>query len=640
MKYSLQWIREYLTTPLPSTDELVSLLSRSAFEVEEVVHMPSLHDTVLDIKVLPDRAHDALSHRGMAREIAALFDLAVMTPLQTPYTPDPSLNHVPVQIQDEQRSNRYIAVRVDKVAVTPSPTWLVQKLETIGARSINVLVDITNYVLFDMGQPMHVFDADKVQGTISVRVAQPGETMETLDGRMLTLFGTETVISDDVGVLALAGVKGGKKAEVTAETTSVIFESAHFQASHTRQSSMRHAIKTDASKRFENGIPTFFAEEGMLRALSLLLQLQPMVRISPLTPTLRESPPMPHIAVSHERLQSRLGIPLTKEEVSQLLKRVRCQVTHTDTGYLVIPPHDRLDLSLPEHVSEEVGRLYGYDRIPGILPPVTKQGVLDPHFGLALRMRQFLTERGYAEVFTYSFAVVGEGDVEVMNPVGKDRPRLRRHLTPGITRALEHNFYQAPLLGVEDIFIFEIGHVFHVDGERAHVALGVRAGTKKRAKVALPIFNAHIEALILEFGLSGVTRADPDPLTSVVEFDMRRTRSDSLKSSTDELRAYTLPELRYQSVSPFPFIARDIAMFVNKTVETDDIVRVLTQAGGPLLVRHSLFDRFEKEGDARVSYGYRLVFQSMERTLTDEEVLGIMNRVTLRCVKELGAEVR
>ncbi len=640
MKYSLHWLREHLTSPLPDTETLVSVVSRSAFEVEEVTQDATHHDTVLEVKVLPDRAHDALSHRGMAREMAALFDLHLKPPFSpSQYIPSSSLS-VAVSLAQPELSLCYVAAKVSGVRVTESPEWLERKLVSIGARSINVIVDLTNYVMHDIGQPMHAFDADKIDGGLCVRLAAPGETMVTLDGRTLTFVGSETVIADDTGILALAGIKGGKKAEVDAHTTSIIFESAHFDATRTRRTSTLHGIKTDASKRFEHGITPSWAKEGMEMLLSHLRALQPEVEVSSLVEVGEKGATPPPIEVPHARLISRLGISLSKEEVMRLLARVRCEITPTPDGYVVVVPKERLDLTLPEHVSEEVGRLYGYDRIEGVLPPRIKTGVLSPAFAISSHIRAFCVKRGYSEVFTYSFAVESEGDVEVQNPVGKDRPKLRRALTPGLLRALESNFYQAPLIGIEDVQIFEIGHVFHVDKERLHVSIGQRAGTKKRAKSISPMFDVLVSDLEKTFGVENLTHSTPDSLTRVIEFDLGASTIDPTTLSQSPILDTPLPIVRYQPVSPFPFIVRDIAMFVDRTLSAEKIESVLWDAGGPLLVRVSQFDRFEKEGEARVSYGYRLVFQSMERTLTDREVLDVMERVTASCVSELHAEIR
>ena len=271
MKYSYTWLQEHLAQPLPSVEELARTITIKAFEVEGMEKFAATNDTVLDIKVLPDRAHDALAHRGMAREIAALFGSKRKEREMKTHERDEQVAAVRVEVEEKELCPRYIGVRVDGVEIGPSPEWLQTKLASIGQRSINNIVDLTNFILFDLGQPMHAFDAAKVVGGITVRLAKTGEQMTTLDGKALTLDGTELVIADDEGVLALAGVKGGKKAEVDSTTTAIIFECANFDATATRKTSTKHNIKTDASKRYENGMTSELAGEAIMSNTTFFL---------------------------------------------------------------------------------------------------------------------------------------------------------------------------------------------------------------------------------------------------------------------------------------------------------------------------------------------------------------------------------
>jgi phenylalanyl-tRNA synthetase beta subunit len=792
MKYSLNWIRQHIDTPLPQTKDIVREITLRAFEVEEVVEKDG--DTILDIKVLPDRAHDALCHRGMAREVTSLFGLKRKELIIDTLTSNTEVPSVRVTIDAPTLCTRYIGVRVDGVAPTPSPTWLADRLTSIGQRSINALVDITNFVMLDIGQPMHAFDAAKVKGGITVRLARAGETMTTLDNKSLTLDGTELVIADDEGVLALAGVKGGKKAEVDSTTTSVILESANFDPTLTRKTSTKHGIKTDASKRYENGISDRVAEEGAQYALHLLSKIFPDMKTGSLSDVFPAKNDWQYVVgVSLHEINSKLGTTLVDEEVKNILTKAHLphelvrpvdvlkksadatlgkayknpssmrfdapevfscsslvsylyakagiampsisvdklifgtsitkdelrygdlifsnsgegriytetveykkgtpfpegvdhvgmyvgegRVLHASKTNMVVAvevladakqfqhivgyrrmcadleeprfvvaiPYERLDLRRSHDLVEEIGRLYGYNNITPVLPKLGRVGAPHKRLYYANKVRKFLVECGYSEVVTYSFAVKGEGEIEVQNPVGMDRPFMRSSLVPGISRALQSNYFNAPLIGITDVKIFEFGNIFTPDGERMVLAYGVMGGTKKRWKVLSAEFDTIFVGILAHLGIK-----DPVSFTGTEKLPLQNVQSDIREKDFDALiKDLPLPTeyepllgeekpIRYQTLSAYPFIVRDIAVFVPKDVSEEEIVRTIKKDAGDLVVRFSQFDKFHKEGEERISYGYRLVFQSFERTLTDDEVNAVMEKVTKACT-EAGFEVR
>ena len=311
MKFSYNWLQDHIVEKLPPVEQVEDVLSRKSLEVEEIAG-----DT-LEVKVLPHRQHDILSHRGLARELTTLFGFTNKTSEAPEISGDTSVRVPEVEIEDSKRCFRYMAVRVDNVTVSDSPTWLKEKLESVEQRSINNVVDITNFIMNDMGQPMHAFDADKVVGKISVRGARAGEMMTTLDDRALTLQGTETVIADDEGILALAGVKGGKKAIVDKNTTSIIFESANFDATITRKTSDLHAIRTDSSKRYEAGMTSGFAKEGMLHAITLAQQVIQGCHIGAVVDVYPFPEKQYKVGVSLREVNSVLGSSYSSQDVAR-----------------------------------------------------------------------------------------------------------------------------------------------------------------------------------------------------------------------------------------------------------------------------------------------------------------------------------
>ena len=313
MKFSYRWLQDHIVEKLPPVEQVEDVLSRKSLEVEDIA------GDMLEVKVLPHRQHDILSHRGLARELATLFGFTNKTSEVSEIPADTSVRVPEVVIEDSNRCFRYLAVRVDNVTVAGSPAWLQEKLESVEQRSINNVVDITNFIMNDMGQPMHAFDADKVVGKILVRTARIGEMMTTLDDRALTLQGTETVIADDEGVLALAGVKGGKKAIVDEKTTSIIFESANFDATITRKTSDLHNIRTDSSKRYEAGMTSEFAQEGILRAVELIRGVVPECRVSAIADLYPRKEVHYKTGVSLAEVNSLLGSSYTTKDIEETL---------------------------------------------------------------------------------------------------------------------------------------------------------------------------------------------------------------------------------------------------------------------------------------------------------------------------------
>ena len=629
MKYSYTWLQEHIDQPLPGVEELARTITIKAFEVEGMEKFAATNDTVLDIKVLPDRAHDALAHRGMAREIAALFGLKRKVREIKTHERDEQVAAVRVEVEEKELCPRYIGVRVDGVEIGPSPEWLQTKLASIGQRSINNIVDLTNFILCDLGQPMHAFDADKVVGGITVRLAKAGETMTTLDTKALTFDGTELVIADDEGVLALAGVKGGKKAEVDSTTTAIIFECANFDPTSTRKTSTKHNIKTDASKRYENGMTSELAGEAIMLALTELHSILPAAKIGALTDVYTDPEQGGYqIKLTIAEVNRLLGTQMGAVDFEQVLDRLGFHRTdERSTGvYSITVPIERLDLRIKEDLIEEIGRHYGYDKITSTLPQLEKKGLPNKRLYYANKVRSFLIERGFSEVYTYAFAASGEGDVEVINPVGKDRPFMRRSLVPGVERALLANFYNAPFLEIADIKIFELGNVFVQKGEHCSLALGAMGGTKKRWKSLEGEFLKTYDEMLVEL-LHGQKAILPMPneQSGVIEIDFDALIAPLPEAESYEDIASQQKEIIYRSLSTYPFIVRDIALWVPKETTAAEIETIVRANAGELAQKIYLFDTFEK--DDKKSFAFRMVLQSFERTLTDDEANAAYDRV-------------
>ncbi len=610
MKISRSWLQTYFESPLPDVAALSEALTFHAFEIESVDPSTSVDktqdkslgvkDDILDVKVTPNRGHDCLSHYGIAKELSAIFNVPMKKdPLRLKPNLNPTITAVSVSIENPELCPRYIAGYIRGVKVGPSPEWLREALESLGQRSINNIVDATNYVMFNLGQPLHAFDAGKLsvkdgKYAIAVRGAQKGEKMLALDDKEYSLDETMLVIADanaDV-VIGIAGVKGGKPSGVDETTTNIVVESANFDGVSVRKTSHALKLRTDASTRFEQAISPEIAEHAMCAAVDLVLTVAggELVGFVDEYPNKSEQKT---VSVSVETVNRILGIELTGAEVANVFTRLGFAYKEDGGIFDVIPPLERLDILIAEDLVEEVGRIIGYDKIDATeLPPFPKKPEINERFYAAEKIREDLVSKGYSEVFTSVFADMGER--AVANKVDSVHPFLRANLTDGLNNAIEKNARVKELLGLKEVKIFEIGTIWR-DGKEL-MMVGT-AGEKEKT---------------VERPLEGIA-----------------------SNSYEDLQLSQLE--RYQPFSRYPFIVRDIAMWTEKGTQPEDVLKILRASARELLVRSELFDRFEK--GEKLSLAFRLVFQSFEKTLTDDEVNAIMVSVNVATAQS-GWQVR
>jgi phenylalanyl-tRNA synthetase beta chain len=610
MKISRNWLQTYFDTPLPDATTISDALTFHVFEIDGTERIGS--DDVLDVKVTANRGHDCLSHRGIAKELSAILNIQLKSdPLRTPLELPLVTDAVTVSIESTL-CNRYIAGLICGVKVGPSPQWLRERLEAIGQRSINNIVDATNYVMFDLGQPLHAFDAGKLAclpaGTASssqlpassekeyeihVRAAQAGEKMTALDGKEYTLNESNLIIADGSGPIGIAGVKGGMASGIDESTTDIIIESAHFDSVSVRKTAQTLKLRTDASARFEQNISPELAMYGMQAVITLIQQIAggELLGVNDLYPKTHDLKP---VSVSLTQINAVLGTDLSQTTVSDTFNRLTFPYTVENDVFMVTPPFERLDILIPEDLIEEVGRIVGYDTIaPVELPPLAQSPTVNANFAAAERMREELVAQGYSEVFTSVFAERGER--LIANKIDGVRPYLRANLIDGLTEAVKRNIPNKDLLGLKEIKLFEIGTIWHKGSEEIVVAI---AGEKEKALQ---------KSLVLE---SGKTSCETLPLSETI---------------------------RYQSFSRYPYIVRDIALWVPVDTTEELVLEIIQKDAGDLLVKVSLFDRFEKAD--KLSLAFRLIFQSFDRTLVDAEVNTSMQQITEK-VTASGWQVR
>jgi phenylalanyl-tRNA synthetase beta chain len=629
MKTSPAWLQKYFDQKLPAPEALAETLTFHAVEVEEIT--PSY----IDLNILPDRAAYLLCHRGAAYELSASLNLPMKEdPLRTTVETFPATEKIEVSIENPETCSRYMAALVTGVKVGPSPDWLREALEAVGQRSINNVVDATNYVMLDIGQPLHAFDADLLSHEngvyrIAVRGAKDDERITTLSNEEYALPEGALLITDagtDLPI-GIAGIKGGNAAQISGETTMLVIESANFDGTAVRRTAQKLKLFTDASSRFQNRPSPALAAYGMREVLTLITAIAggEVVDVVDAYPQPVEITP---VTVSLARINGLLGSSFTHDEVADVLARLGCSFTEHEDVFTVLPPFERRDIVIPEDVVEEVGRILGYDRIPSTpLPAITGVPEQAKYRGIE-RVRDFLTERGYIEVSTQSFGT--EGEVELANPLQQERPWLRASLLPNLRGALTRALAVAPrVLGTAPLVkIFELGTVFMKDGEVMVVACGVEG---KDAENTLKENIATLEQELLQ--TPGQERFSLD--AKLVEVPL--TDEVLARLGEDYTPATSTPGA-YRPFSVYPFALRDIAVWTPAGVSEAEVARLIRDAAGELLVRLDLFDRFEKEG--RISYAFRLVFESPERTLADGDLTPTMERITDSLNQTPGFEVR
>lgn len=616
MKISRKWLQKYFETELPETDVLSDALTFHAFEIEE-------HDQdLLDVKVLPDRACYALSHRGIAKELSAILSLPLKADPLTASLPSWQTTNLLSVSVDDSFVLRHTGALLRGVTVRPSPAWLSQALESIGQRSINNIVDATNYVMHDLGQPMHAFDVrtlEDEQGMvrITIRKAKTGETVTLLTGETVTLTDTMHVVSDAVKGTALdvAGIKGGAATSVMDATTDIFISVGNYDGTSVRKTA--HALKvfTDASTRYQNRPSPELTAYGMRDLLTLVREVAggEVVGVHDVYPQKEASRV---VSISTETLNKKLGSSFTDADVENVFNRLSLPFTKETDGYRITPPYERRDIVIPEDVVEEVGRIIGYDKIAPVVFTSEEKVVDQARYRGIERIKDALIASGYTEISTPSFA--SSGEVLLSNPLDETRPYLRPDLSGNIAEAVARAKTLAPrVLPPPSISkLFEVGTVFKRESERFSLAFSPAA--------------PEIVAAVTE--LCG---AAPN-----VESDVAELRLDTLPLS--ELGTGYVPSVpslaSYQPFSSYPFALRDVAVWTPESTEEKIVRSVIEREAGALLVRLDLFDRFLKDG--RVSYAFRLVLEADDRTLTETELNDLMERVTRALNREEGFAVR
>lgn len=614
MLISHNWLQSHFEIELPSAEKIAETLMMHSFELEGINQVGNDH--IIDIDVLPNRAHDCLSYAGVAREYSVLTGYELKNER---YHYHDSVKHdestIPVVIANSDQCYRYMARKISNVVIEDSPKWIKERMESIGQRSINNIVDATNYVMFDTGNPMHAFDADKIVGGITIRNAVLGESMTTLTGEELELIESDLVIADDEGVLALAGVKGGTKAEVTKDTKNIVLEVANFNATTTRTTSRRVKILTDSSKRFENEISSDIAPiamEAISRLVSDIMKTESLGTVTDVYP----NPENKFVVlVNHDHINRLLGMSLETHEVEEIFSKMDYQYHLEDLVYKVHIPQNRLDLRIAEDIIEEIGRIYGYHNIPTKgLEEYSFSPQINSTVYIENKLKQMLLDLGFNELKNYTF--VKKGHIQLSNPLASDKSALRKNLHKEMLNSLEKNSNNIDFFGMDRIALFEIGRVYGKEAESDICCIAI-SNKDKRANKKYGTERVQLEAIIDDINKEFNTTVLPVYEGNSVSFDISGCDAEGSYSGLFDVPSYA-DTATFHNVSAFPYMTRDVSFWAPGEISESDLVDIINTSNTNHLKKIFVFDRFEKEG--RASYGFSLVFQSDEKTLTDEEV--------------------
>jgi phenylalanyl-tRNA synthetase beta chain len=691
----VSWLREFVDVKAPA-EEIAATLGLRGFEVAGIEPLGG-GDAVIDFEVTANRP-DCLSVLGLAREVSTAFDL----PLTLPSTDEGAAvplhalesgesDHLPITIEDDELCPRY-AGAVAEIVPGPSPAWLAARLQAAGVRPISRIVDITNYVNLELGQPMHAFDHAQLAGAeIRVRRAKPGEPIRTLDGVSRTLDGEMLVIADRDRAQAVAGVMGGADSEVSGATKVVVFESAYFQPASVRRTSKRLGLKTEASSRFERGADLGAQVVAIQRASALMARLGAGRIVGPVVDCYPRQRTPRTLHLRRERLAHLFGASVPDADAERILRRLGLGVTAAADGWDIVVPLFRVDLLREADLIEEVGRHYGFDRLAPTFPAVTAPvPPPDPRVSRDQFVRRLLTAKGLSEAVTFGFveakaAEPFQGDagsaVAIANPLSGKFDTLRPLLLPGLVDAVAHNRRH----GRRDARLFEIGTRFASSGETRGVGMAWTgaAGTEHWSSAArdvdfydvaglvedvctalgVPIRLAAARVPYLVPGQSASVTIDAGPSTGAcvgVVGPLLPAIADSRglprqdRVVVAELNLDLLAAARVaasdatQPLPRYPFVVRDLSIVVPDTLPAEIIRGTMLAAARDRavavapLVDVAFFDRYQGKGvpDGSVSLSVRLTFRADDRTLTDAEVQQSFDTIRDALVREHGAVQR
>jgi len=675
MLFSYNWLQSFFKGKLPKPEKLAEFLTMHSFEVENLKKVKG--DWIFDIAVLPNRAPDCFSHLGIAREISVLTGLTLSS-LLSEIKEDKDIkakDFVLVEVKDKIACPRYTARVITDIKVAPSPKWLKDRLKSCGLRPINNIVDIVNYVMLETGQPLHAFDFEKISGVqnqksklktknIVIRKTKKGEEIVTLDEEKYDLDENILIIADIEQPLAIAGIKGGKKAEIDEKTKIVVLESANFYPQVIRKGSRIINLRTDASLRFEHGIDPNLTEIAINRAASLIQEITGGKVTKGLIDFYSKKVLPKKIKLDLDYVEGLLGVKIPKKEIKNILKRLGFKIEEVSSQQLLVEILTfRLDISIPEDLIEEVGRIYGYEKIPKVFPraalvPSAKNSELF----WERKIKNILKETGFSEVYNYSF--IGQKDIslyqfarskeviEIENPISSFNRYLRPSLIPNLLKNTKEN-----LKWFDEIKIFELGKIFYKKEKK--MLSGVLAKKESKDEEFFEL-KGIIDFLLNKLGISNVyydqykqtpeassikiwhsakcaeIKIDGEEIGFLGEIHPTILEKTGIKEKVfvfdidfEKLAKLSSEEQEYQPVSIHPSAIRDLAVLVPGGTKVEEVLNKIEVTGGELVRDVDLFDIYSGEEipEGKENFAFHIIYQAEDRTLSSKEIDKIYQKI-------------
>jgi len=651
-----------------------------------------LRDTILDLGITPNRS-DCLSVAGIAREVSAIFNVPYTVPKPSPAeTGDPIENTVTVEVVIPDHCPRYAMRLVENVNICQSPLWMRRRLENSGIRAINNVVDITNYILLEWGQPMHAFDLDLItDNRITVRSAMDNESFVTLDENERKLPDGTVMICDGKEPVAIGGIMGGLKSGISDKTTAVLLESAYFDPSAIARTGRAINLKTEASLRFEKGVDINTIIPALDRAADLVVTLAHGSLAKGRIDAHAKNPNIPEkIILSVSRASQTLGLALSSREMKQILNKLGMDTVETSADTLqVTPPSYRYDINRDIDLVEEIARIHGYDNIPVTFPKsVLTAKQANPQLQFTGKLKEIAVSLGYFEVINYSFIApehirainIDHSDprtdpVELLNPLSADQSVMRTTLLPGLLLNLKHNNNNH----ISNIRFFEIGHVFTKTGNGSGIdetkkIAGLLSGIRNNENWSLKNENTDffdikgtVETFLARLHIHDMTftlkpgepylhpskslgiNVNHQKIGSFGEIHPDVIENFELENSAylfemdfDRLLKHASNNPAYTPFSRNPAIYRDLAMLVNREITAETIIQTIRTFKNKLITDIKIFDFYQGNNidKDKKSLAFRIKFHSDQRTLTDKEVNKIRDKLVSYLYTELGIELR
>lgn len=658
----------------------VLILKNDAKIGEEISKALGLDDTVFEIKVLPDRGHDALSHIGVAREVAVLEGKKLN--YKTKKNKTSKTSKLTVKIEDKNLCPRYMGAMMINVKVQESPNWMKNRLQSIGVNPINNIVDATNYVMMELGQPLHAFDFNKIGDgksvNIIVRKAKNGEEIKLLDETVKKLSAEDLVIANGKKALAIAGVMGGEDSGISENTTSIILESANFNATSIRKTRTRQNIKTEASDRYEKEIDPNLCEIAMARVIEIIESFgataDGIVDIYP--KPVKEW----KIKLNLECASELLGEKIPEKQALKILNLLGLKTSGKGKIITVNTPTIRIDLKTQEDLIEEIGRIYGYEKIKSKAPVLEiKPSKINEQRQFEKMIKGHLTGAGFSETYNYAFYSIGDANnielgnekhIELQNPMNPEQALMRKSLVPGILKNIKEN-----LKNYKEIEIFEIGRIYfpkeNALPEEKNVLVGAIVLDEKKKGNNFYEAKGYVDLMLQKAGISNYYFDEFKNLDEKIPSLWHKTRCAEIETEgSEELLGYVgeisplvlqkfgiekkvamfeidlgklqltaEKEREFKPLRKFPISERDISMVADEEVRVDEIMQIIQETGGNMVINTDLFDIYDLS-ENETSFAFRIFFADDNRTLRNEEVDDVMKKIINNLEKDLEIKVR